>query len=164
MKSFKQFLEEQDESCRIDEGMLDKLFQKAMEKLALLIGEERMKKLANLVAKWKSQNIDKAALKREFEGMFKTFKLEPAVSKEIQTECAVNEDGEPLNEHLADMIIAANYGFWTAVMVKAVLGLGIPVVLGIIKMAIQSAAKARRKKNPYARMIYSLDQMKRDLK
>lgn len=161
MKTFAEYIAEE----RIDEGMFDKLFQKAMEKLALLIGDDRMKKLENLLAKWKDQNIDKAALKRDLEGTFKTFKLDPKVAKEIQAECEVSEGEEqPVNEHIADMLIAANYGFWTAIMVKAALGLGIPIVLGIIRTAIQAAAKAHRKKHPYAKMMHSVEQLKKEMK
>lgn len=154
MKTFAQYIAEE----RIDEGMFDKLFQKAMEKLAVLIGEERMKKLEALLAKWKGQNINKDALKKELEGTFKTFKLEKNVSKEIQNE------SEELDEHIVDLLICANYGFWTAIMVKAALGLGIPIVLGIIRAAIKASASARRQKNPFAKAKAELDDLNRKMR
>lgn len=161
MKTFNEFIIEQTE--RVDEGVFDKLFQKAMEKLAILIGEDRMKKLADILAKWKGKDIDKNALKKDLEASFKTFKLDPAASKEIQDEC-VAEGEEPLDEHIVDLLICANYGFWTAIMVKAALGLGIPIVLGIIRAALQASAKAKRQKNPFAKAKHELDQLNRQLK
>lgn len=163
MKTFKEYLKEHDESCRIDEGMFDKLFQKAMEKLAVLIGPERMKKLAGILAKWKDKDIDKRGLKTELESTFKTFKLDKNVSKEIQSEC-VDEDEEPVDESIVDLLICANYGFWTAIMVKAALGLGIPIVLGIIRAAIQVSASAKRKKNAFAKAKQDLDQLNKQLR
>ena len=163
MKTFQQYLKEH-QSERIDEGMFDKLFQKAMEKLAVLIGEDRMKKLADVLAKWKGKDIDKRTLKTELEGTFKTFKLDKNVSKEIQSECEVAEGEEPIDESIVDLLICANYGFWTAIMVKAAFGLGIPIVLGIIRAALQAAAKAKREKNPFARAKHELDQLNKQLR
>lgn len=163
MKTFKEYLKEHDESCRVDEGMFDKLFQKAMEKLAILIGPERMATLEKILSRWKGKDIDKRSLKTELETSFKTFKLDPAASKEIQSEC-VDEGEESVDESIVDLLICANYGFWTAIMVKAALGLGIPIVLGIIRAAIQASASAKRKKNAFAKAKQDLDQLNKKLR
>ena len=163
MKTFSEYLKEQ-QSERIDEGMFDKLFQKAMEKLAVLIGENRMKKLIDILSRWKGKDIDKRVLKTELEGTFKTFKLDKNVSKEIQSECEVAEDKDSLDEHVVDLLIAANYGFWTAIMVKAALGLGIPIVLGIIRAALQASSKSKRQKNAFAKAKHDLDQLNKQLR
>ncbi len=161
MKTFGEYLVEN--AGRVDEGMFDKLFQKAMEKLAVLIGPERMQKLEKLLSKWEKKDVDKKALKGELEGAFKTFKLDKDVSKEIQSEC-VAEGEEPLDEHIVDLLICANYGFWTAIMVKAAIGLGVPIVLGIIRAAIKACAAERRKKNPFARAKHELDQLNKQMR
>lgn len=163
MKSFKEYLQEHDDSCRVDEGMFDKLFQKAMEKLAILIGPERMATLEKILSRWKGKDVDKRTLKNELEASFKTFKLDPAAAKEIQSEC-VDEDEESVDESIVDLLICANYGFWTAIMVKAALGLGIPIVLGIIRAAIKASASAKRKKNPFAKAKHDLDQLNKQLR
>ncbi len=166
MKTFKEYLAEQAEIAReeqLDEGIFDKIFQKAMEKLAVLIGPERMEKLANLLSKWDGKKIDKKALSKELDSSFKSFKLDGNVAKEIQAEC-VNEEGEQINETLANMLIAANYGFWTAVFVKAALGIGIPMVLAIIRAAIKKSASERRGKNPFANAKRELDALNRQMR
>lgn len=157
MKTFQEYLKEH-QSERIDEGMFDKLFQKAMEKLAVLIGPERMKKLAGILAKWNGKDIDKRGLKTELEGTFKTFKLDKDVSKEIQSE------SEQVDEAIVDLLIAANYGFWTAIMVKAAIGLGVPVVLAIINAALKAVINARLKKHPAARAAHELEDISKSLK
>ena len=89
MKTFKEYLAEQAEIAKeeqLDEGIFDKIFQKAMEKLAVLIGPERMEKLANLLSKWDGKKIDKKALSKELDSSFKSFKLDGDVAKEIQAE------------------------------------------------------------------------------
>ena len=99
MKTFFEFLESCSELgyVHLNEGLFDKLFQKAMDKLAVLVGPERMGRLEAVLKKYDGQKkIDKKALEKELNGTFKTFKLDGSVAKEIQNEC-VDESGEPVN-------------------------------------------------------------------
>ena len=165
MKTFIEYVKEQaelDRTVALDEGMFDKIFQKAMEKLAVLIGPDRMEKLVNLLSKWEGKKIDKKALKDDLDSSFKSFKLDGNVAKEIQSECV--DEGEELNETIANMLIAANYGFWTAVMIKAALGIGIPMVLAIIRAAMKKSASERRGKNPFANAKRELDSLNRQMR
>ena len=52
-------------SADLTEGLFDKIFQKAMDKLAVLIGPERMAKLEALLKKYDGQKIDKKALQND---------------------------------------------------------------------------------------------------
>lgn len=162
MKTFMEYCAEQ-RSADLTEGLFDKIFQKAMDKLAVLIGPERMGKLEALLKKYDGQKIDKKALQNDLNSTFKTFKLDGNVAKEIQNEC-VDESGEPVNETVANMLIAANYGFWTAVFVKAALGIGIPMVLGIIRAAIKNSGRARSGKNVFAKAKRDLDDLNRQMR
>lgn len=166
MKTFFEFLESCSELgyVHLNEGLFDKLFQKAMDKLAVLVGPERMGRLEAVLKKYDGQKkIDKKALEKELNGTFKTFKLDGSVAKEIQNEC-VDESGEPVNETVANMLIAANYGFWTAVFVKAALGIGIPMVLGIIRAAVKNSGRARSGKNAFAKAKKDLDDLNRQMR
>ena len=162
MKTFMEYCAEQQAEA-LNEGLFDKIFQKAMDKLALLIGPERMGKLEALLKKYDGQKIDKKALQNDLNSTFKTFKLDNNVAKEIQNEC-VDENGEPVNETVANMLIAANYGFWTAVFVKAALGIGIPMVLGIIRAAVKNSGRARSGKNVFANAKKDLDALNRQMR
>ena len=162
MKTFMEYCIEQQAEA-LNEGLFDKIFQKAMEKLTLLIGPERMDKLQTLLKKYDGQKIDKRALQKDLEGAFKTFKLDNNVAKEIQNEC-VDESGEPVNETVANMLIAANYGFWAAIFVKAALGIGIPMVLGIIRAAMKNSGRARKEKNVLAKAKKDLDALNRQMR
>ena len=82
MKTFAEYCAEK-RAQAIDEGVFDKVFQKAMEKLAVLIGPERMAKLEALLKKYDGKKIDKKELKNDLESEFKTFKLDGEVAKEI---------------------------------------------------------------------------------
>ena len=162
MKTFIEYCAEQ-RSADLTEGLFDKIFQKAMDKLAVLIGPERMAKLEALLKKYDGQKIDKKALQNDLNSTFKTFKLDGNVAKEIQNEC-VDESGEPVNETVANMLIAANYGFWTAVFVKAALGIGIPMVLGIIRAVMKNSGRARKGKNAFANAKRELDALNRQMR
>ena len=162
MKTFMEYCAEQ-RSADLTEGLFDKIFQKAMDKLAVLIGPERMAKLEALLKKYDGQKIDKKALQNDLNSTFKTFKLDGNVAKEIQNEC-VDESGEPVNETVANMLIAANYGFWTAVFVKAALGIGIPMVLGIIRAVMKNSGRARKGKNAFANAKRELDALNRQMR
>ena len=85
------------------------------------------------------------------------------VAKEIESECA-DESGEPLNETVANMLIAANYGFWAAIFVKAAIGIGIPMVLGIIRAVMKNSGRARKGKNAFANAKRELDALNRQMR
>lgn len=158
MKTFAEYCAEK-RAQAIDEGVFDKVFQKAMEKLAVLIGPERMAKLEALLKKYDGKTIDKKELKNDLEKEFKTFKLDGEVAKEIQ-----NESEEPVNETVANMLIAANYGFWAAIFVKAAIGIGIPMVLGIIRAVMKNSGRARKGKNAFANAKRELDALNRQMR
>ena len=158
MKTFAEYCAEK-RAQAIDEGVFDKVFQKAMEKLAVLIGPERMAKLEALLKKYDGKTIDKKELKNDLEKEFKTFKLDGEVAKEIQ-----NESEEPVNETIANMLIAANYGFWAAIFVKAAIGIGIPMVLGIIRAVMKNSGRARKGKNAFANAKRELDALNRQMR
>lgn len=162
MKTFAEYCSEKRAEA-LDEGLFDKVFQKAMEKLAVLVGPDRMAKLEALLKKYDGKEIDKKALQKDLEGEFKKFKLDGDVAKEIESECA-DESGEPLNETVANMLIAANYGFWAAIFVKAAIGIGIPMVLGIIRAVMKNSGRARKGKNAFANAKRELDALNRQMR